>query len=71
MELKEPKRKKKSAFDPKSSLPLVFGSKGELTIFHASLTALGSCVADPTEIEIIHKMVTSVIYYQLFPEGKP
>lgn len=56
MELKEPK-KKRGQLEPKSSLPLVFGNKGELTKFHANLTALGSCIADPTEMEIIYKMV--------------
>ncbi|KAJ8672799.1 hypothetical protein QAD02_004059 [Eretmocerus hayati] len=56
MELKEPKKKKQTPHEFKSSLPLVFGSKGELTTFHANLTALGSCVADPSEMEIIYKM---------------
>lgn len=57
MELKEPKKKKQIRYELKSSLPLVFGSKGELTKFHANLTALGSCVADPSEMEILYKMV--------------
>ncbi|XP_014209807.1 tRNA-splicing endonuclease subunit Sen2 [Copidosoma floridanum] len=56
MELKEPKRKKRARSELKSSLPLVFGSKGELTQFHATLTYLGSCIADPTEMEIVYKM---------------
>lgn len=60
MELREPKKKKRVRIEVKSSLPLVFGSKGELTKFHANLTALGSCIADPSEMEIIFKMVGSV-----------
>lgn len=48
---------------PKSSLPLVFGSKGEITKFHANLTALGSCIADPTEMEIVYKMVDSHAFF--------
>ncbi|XP_001604779.1 tRNA-splicing endonuclease subunit Sen2 [Nasonia vitripennis] len=57
MELREPKRKKGGGrLVPKSSLPLVFGNKGEITKFHANLTALGSCIADPTEMEIVYKM---------------
>lgn len=58
MELKDPQSKRsKFRLEPKSSLPLVFGNKGELTQFHANLTTLGSCIADPIEIQIIHKMV--------------
>ena len=57
MELKEPKKKRRVKQELKSSLPLVFGSKGEITQFHANLTALGSCIANPTEMEVIFKMV--------------
>ncbi|XP_058805140.1 tRNA-splicing endonuclease subunit Sen2 isoform X2 [Phymastichus coffea] len=57
MELNEPRSKtSKFRLEPKSSLPLVFGNKGELTMFHANLTALGSCIDDPVEIQMIYNM---------------
>lgn len=56
MALKQPK-KKHSTLELKSALPLVFNRKGELTMFHANLSALGTCIGDPTEMEMIYTMV--------------
>lgn len=57
MELKPPK-KKRSHLELKSALPLIFDGKGKLTTFHANLSALGTCIVDPTEMEMIYTMVS-------------
>lgn len=63
MELKEPKKKKRTSTTQKSSLPIIFDSQGELTQFHATLTSLGSSVADPTEMEIIYTMASIFFFF--------
>ena len=56
MELKEPKKKKRAFQELRSNLPLQ-----ESSVFHANLSAFGTSIADPTEMEMVYRMVNTIM----------
>lgn len=57
MELREPKKKHKVRLKPEQSYPLIFDEDGDLIIFTAHLSALGTCIAEPDDMSAVQSMV--------------
>lgn len=56
MELSEPKKKHRARLEHKQSYPIIFDENGELIIFTAQLSSLGTCIAEPDDMTAIHSM---------------
>lgn len=57
MNLREPKKKKYTRYQPQPPLPVTIGQKNEWTMFTAHLGVSGVCIVDPEEMTAVHTMV--------------
>ncbi|XP_033226834.1 tRNA-splicing endonuclease subunit Sen2 isoform X2 [Belonocnema kinseyi] len=56
MELHESKKKKKVRLQPQQPLPIIFDEDGNIIVFTAHLSALGTCIDEPDDMAAVHSM---------------
>lgn len=58
MNLKEPKKKKRVRLQAQPPLPISTNETGEWRIYTAHLSASGTCIVDPGEMEAVYSMAS-------------
>ena len=61
MELSEPKKKNKVRLQPQQPLPIIFDEDGNLIVFTAHLSALGTCIGEPDDMAAVQSMVKMIL----------